>query len=166
MKFFFQSLREIQARSISWNMKHFHGILCNMFLFFINHKNCVYRKRCFLDKQYLLLVKQKQKKSRKTRCIWMEPWLKNRRDRSACANIFPELLLNDKLQHFKFKWMLHPAIDYTLVFTYWRFYITYTYTYFIMYWFLHINIFILLTLALLSSCIDFYTLTFLYYLHL
>ena len=45
----------------------------------------------------------------------MEPWLKHKRVRSACGDIFPELLLNDKLQYFK--WILHPAIDYTLAFT-------------------------------------------------
>ena len=49
-----------------------------------------------------------------------------------------------------------------LIFSPWQFYITYTYSYFIMYWFLHNDIFAFLTLILLSSCIDFYTLTCLY----
>ena len=45
----------------------------------------------------------------------MEPWLKHKRVRSACGgDIFPELLLNDKLQYVK--WILHPAIGYILVF--------------------------------------------------
>ena len=137
----------------------FMGYFVICFCFFINHKNCVYIERCILDKLYLLLVKQKQKKSRKTKYIWMTSWLKNRNDRSACCNIFSELLLKDKMR--QFKWILHPAIDYKLVFTHWHFYITYTYAYFIMYWFLHINIFKLLTLILISLSIDCYTLTFL-----
>ena len=55
---------------------------------------------------------------------------------------------------------------YVLTFRHWPFYIIYTYPYLIMYWFLHIYMFILLTLILVSECIDFYTLTFLYYLDL
>ena len=53
-----------------------------------------------------------------------------------------------------------------LIFRQWNFYITYFYSYVIMYPFLHNDIFLLLTLILISSCIDFYTLKLLYYLHL
>ena len=55
--------------------------------------------------------------------------------------------------------------DHVLIFTHRRFYITYTYTYFLTYWFSHLDNFILLTLILISSCIDFYTMTFLHFLH-
>ena len=56
--------------------------------------------------------------------------------------------------------------DHLLIFIHWHFYVTYSYTYFNMYCFLVIDILILLTLTHISSCIDFYTMTFLYYLHL
>ena len=45
----------------------------------------------------------------------------------------------------------HPVLP----FTHWDFYISYSYTYIIMYLFLHIDVFILLTLTLISLCIDF-----------
>ena len=53
-----------------------------------------------------------------------------------------------------------------LHFTHWHIYITYTCTFFMMYWFLNIDIFLLLKLILITLCIDCYTLTFSYYLHL
>ena len=56
--------------------------------------------------------------------------------------------------------------NHVFIFTYWYFYITYTYTYFNMLWSLDIGIFKLLTLILVSSCIDFYTMTFFFYLQL
>ena len=66
-----------------------------------------------------------------------------------------------------FLYYLHLCLFHcVLIFPYWNFCVTYTYTYFIMHWLLHIDIFTLLTFILISSCIDFYTLTFLYYLHL
>ena len=37
-----------------------------------------------------------KKKSKRRKSIWMKPWLKNRNNKSAYNNIFPELLLNDK----------------------------------------------------------------------
>ena len=40
--------------------------------------------------------KQKEKKSKRQKSIWMKPWLKNRNNKSAYNNILPELLLNDK----------------------------------------------------------------------
>ena len=62
-----------------------------------------------------------------------------------------------------FLYYLHLyLLDHVMVFTHWRFYVTYTY--FIMYWFLHIEASLLLTLIHISECIDFFTLTFLYYL--
>ena len=53
-----------------------------------------------------------------------------------------------------------------LIFIPWHFYVTDTYTYFITYWLLHIDIFMLLTLILISSYIDFYISMLLYSLHL
>ena len=51
--------------------------------------------------KYLLLVKQKQtKNSKRPKCIWMKPWLKNTNDKSACVSIFSELLLTGKFQHY------------------------------------------------------------------
>ena len=58
------------------------------------------------------------------------------------------------------------SFHHIFLFTHWRFYVTYTYTYFIMYSFLRNDIFILLTIIITFWCIDFNTLTFLYYLHL
>ena len=67
----------------------------------------------------------------------------------------------------KFLYYLHLYFSHhVLVFTHWYFCINYAYTYFIIYWFLHIEIFVLLTFILISSCTVLYTLTFLYYLHL
>ena len=45
----------------------------------------------------------------------MKPWLKNRGDKSACANIFLELPLitNSSIM---FEWMEHHTIDHTLTF--------------------------------------------------
>ena len=49
------------------------------------------------DKQYFLLIKQKQKKSKRSKKrIWMKPWMKKRNDKSAWVNIFSELLLDYK----------------------------------------------------------------------
>ena len=42
----------------------------------------------------------------------MKPWLKNRSDKSACANIFLELPLTNS--GIIFKWMQHHTIDHSL----------------------------------------------------
>ena len=61
----------------------------------------------------------------------MKPWLKNRNDKSACDNIFSELLLTDKFRHYLRMnatsdcWLY---IDFYTLITY-AFYITYTYNY-------------------------------------
>ena len=52
------------------------------------------------DKQHFLLVKQKQKNSKRPTQTWMKTWLKNNDDKSACVNILSGLLLTDKLRHY------------------------------------------------------------------
>ena len=47
------------------------------------------------DKQYLLLIKQKQKNPKRPKRIWMKPCMENRNDRSVCVNI-----LTDKFRHY------------------------------------------------------------------
>ena len=48
----------------------------------------------------MLLIKQKQKKSQRPKRIYMKQWLKNRDNRSACVNIFSELLLTEKFRQY------------------------------------------------------------------
>ena len=48
----------------------------------------------------MLLIKQKEKNLKRPKRIWMKPWLKNRDNRSACNNMFSELLLTDKFWHY------------------------------------------------------------------
>ena len=63
-------------------------------------------------------------------------------------------------------YLLLYSFHHVLIFRQWHFYITYTYISFNMYCFLVIDILILLIVRHISSCIGFYTMTFLYYLHL
>ena len=58
----------------------------------------------------------------------MKPSLKNRIDRRARVNIFPELLLTDKPRHY-LRMNVDHTIDHTLIFMDGHFYITYTCTY-------------------------------------
>ena len=64
--------------------------------------------------------KIKRKKIKKTKISWMKPLLKNRNNKIAYVNIFPELLLKMKNKNFAiiFKWILHQTIDRTLIFVY------------------------------------------------
>ena len=73
------------------------------------------------DKKYFFLIKQKQIKNSKQ--IWMKPSLKKRNNKSAWVNIFSELLLTEKFQHYF--WMnatsyiyFYTLITYTLCITY------------------------------------------------
>ena len=103
VKFFFQS--------ISWNtvsrsfhetwitfMKYFYfSIQHSLRMFLINKKIVFTEKRYRVKfnsiKNYLLLIKQKQKNSKIPKRIWMKQCSKTRSGKSACANIFLELLL-------------------------------------------------------------------------
>ena len=58
----------------------------------------------------------------------MKPSLKNRIDRRARVNIFPELLLIDKPRHY-LRMNVNHTTDHTLIFMDGHFYITYTCTY-------------------------------------
>ena len=79
--------------------------------------------------------------------------------------IFMSSCINFYTLTFLCYWHLH-LFHYVLIVTHWHFYITHAYTYFIIYWLLHFDVFILFTFILLSSCIYYYTITFLYYLKL
>ena len=48
----------------------------------------------------MLLIRQKQKNSKRPKRIWMKTWLKNRKDKGECVNIFSELLITDKFWHY------------------------------------------------------------------
>ena len=87
-------------RAISWTMNYFY------FSSQCQYKNCVYREKISSDSENLtalilidLLLKTKTKKSKRPKCIWMKPRLKNRNDKKACVSLFSELLLTDKSQH-------------------------------------------------------------------
>ena len=66
-------------------------------MFLINKKIVFTEKRYRVKfssiKKHLLLIKQKQKNSKIPKRIWMKPCSKTRSGKSACANIFLELLL-------------------------------------------------------------------------
>ena len=92
----------MKQKVLSWNsfilLSKFHCVCCSSI------KDGFTEKRYLLKfnriKLYLLLIKLKQKKSKRPTCIWMKPWLKNRNDKSTCVNIFSELLLTEKLRHY------------------------------------------------------------------
>ena len=117
----FRAFHEIQFQEHF--MKHEMFLWNNFTLIFKFHcilfssiKNCVCRKKVSC------------KISKIPKCIWMKPCLKTRSDKSACANIFLELLLTNS--NITLEWMQHHTIDHVLTFIYWllifTFYITYT----------------------------------------
>ena len=61
-------------------------------------------------KKYLLLIKQKQKKSNIPKRIWMKPCLKTSNDKSSCPLTTSGIIL---------EWMQHDTIDHTLTFVHW-----------------------------------------------
>ena len=102
-KFPFRAFHEIQFQGhfmkheiLSWNtFTLISSILCVCFssikkIMFTEKR---YRVKFNSIKNYLLLIKQKQKYSKIPKHIWMRPCSKTRSEKSECANIFLELPL-------------------------------------------------------------------------
>ena len=86
-------------------MKYFYfSIQHSLRMFLINKKIVFTEKRYRVKfnsiKNYLLLIKQKQKNSKIPKRIWMKPCSKTRSDKSTCANIFLELPLTILFRHY------------------------------------------------------------------
>ena len=88
-------------------------------MFLINKKIVFTEKRHRVKfssiKKHLLLIKQKEKKSKIPKCIWMKPCSKTRSGKSGCANIFLELSLTIQFRHY-LGMNEHHAIDHTFTF--------------------------------------------------
>ena len=100
---------------LSWNTFSFY-ICVSLRTFLINKKMCFLVKFDSI-KQYLLLIKQKQKKSKTPKRIWTKPCLETRSDKSPCANIFLELPLTNF--GIILEWIQHHTMDHTLTFIHW-----------------------------------------------
>ena len=99
-------------------------------MFLINKKFCLqrnwYRVKFNRIKKHLLLIKQKQKKSKR---IWMKTCSKSRSGKSACANIFLELPLTIQFRHYlgmNATSCCWSYIDFYILITY-NYILTYTY---------------------------------------
>ena len=68
-----------------------------------------------------------KKKSKRSKRIWMKPWMIKRNDKNAWVNIFSELLLDDKFWQY-LQVNATSYIDFYTLITYTS-YITYTYNY-------------------------------------
>ena len=100
--FFSEHFMKYNFRVISWN----ELLSCNTFTL-VSSIHCVcfslikkivftekrYRVKFNSIKNYLLLIKQKQKNSKIPKHFWLKPCSKTRNGKSACANIFLELPL-------------------------------------------------------------------------